>query len=67
MTIAMCVGLEKAAEQLLFSRPFWYFLWQCQKVDKKESLTISKKPIPPFVLKQKVEPKIQGRFNADHS
>jgi hypothetical protein len=41
MTVAKCVGPEKAAEQLLFPRPFWYFLWQCQKVHiKKKSDSI---------------------------
>jgi hypothetical protein len=35
MIVAMCVGLAAYAERLWQPRLVWYFLWQCQKVNKR--------------------------------
>jgi hypothetical protein len=46
---------------------FGTFWGNAKKYIRNKMFQCLKKLLPPFVLKQKVEPKIQGRFNAEHS
>jgi hypothetical protein len=58
-----------------FSRPFWYFLWQCQKVHKEINVFVNASCfnvsnhslVTFFACPKKVTKEKAGRFNADHS
>jgi hypothetical protein len=69
MTVAMCVAMARLHTRSVYgSLDFFGTFWgNAKKYIRKKYFIVSKKLFPPFVLKQKVEPKIQGRFNADHS